>query len=135
VPSYNPFGGAGNIFGGPTASWAERLGTHNPFKPNAPRDDAYALREEDQGRPALGYYAGQSGLTTPFTDWLTNPTTHRVLWDDYTGLATDRGADYTWQDYLAEFDPRLRWLNRPAEERGETPQSVYALPARFNVRQ
>jgi hypothetical protein len=134
MPTFNPFGGAGNIFGGPTASWAERLGHYNPYTVGA-RDEPATLREENEGYPALGFYAGQSGLTSPFVNWLTNPTTHRQLWNEYLGEASRRPGDYWFQDYLAEHDPRLRWLNASAQERGETPQSAYALPARFNVKQ
>src|SRR5262245_51012561 len=142
MPNFNAygglFGGAGSPFGGSTGSWASLLGHHNPFNPSRPAGDPgepFTLREEDQGRPALSFYASQPGLTTPFTDWRTSPLTHTRLWDDYLAQAADRGGGYFFQDYLAQNDPRLRWMQLAPEDRGETPQSAYALPSHFNARQ
>src|SRR5262245_22206432 len=106
-----------SAFGGPTASWAELLGQHNPFTAGA-RDEPTTLRELEEGRGALGYYAGQPNLTNPFVDWLTSPTTHRQLWDQYLAASsTDPGLWF--QDWLAANDPRLRWMNLTPQERGE----------------
>ncbi len=140
MAGFDVYGGAGNPFGGSTTSWATRLGNYNPYAQYATwqaRHDAPGgqLREEEEGRGALGAYAGQAGLTQPFVDWITNPTTHRQLWDEYLGEASKHPGDYWFQDYLAENDPRLRWMNQSPDRRGETPPWALALGSRLNVKQ
>jgi hypothetical protein len=133
MANYNLYAGGGNPFAGPTTSWlGQARGVKNPYEIGQDTStDAFALREQDQGVPALSFYASQPGVTTPFSDWLMAPSNRNRLYGDYLGAASSRPGLF-FQDWLAENDPHLRWMNQSAQDRGENPQSAYALPMHFN---
>ena len=121
----NGFGGGsyGNPFAGAIGGYRAGGGS-NPFADTSKTFDK-GLYDQNEGQPALGYYATQSGANQPFQSWLTNTGTHRQLWSDYEGqFLAHNDPSFSFTDYLGQNDPYERYMQLSSADRGETSQSA-----------
>src|SRR5438132_10891638 len=108
----------GGFFGGPDLS-----GYHNPFKGAAPGSFDRQLFEQNQGTPAIGYFAGQSGTPKTFSDWILGQQGN--VQKRYQGeYAIRNDPTYALTDWMANWDPVSEYNQQTQTERGQQGLSM-----------
>src|SRR5947208_2825636 len=123
MSNLNPYAAA---FGGATGGW-NPYAASNPFTHQPAGGYDRNLFEENEGRPALSFYATQVGAQGPYKDWLEKATTQHAAYTDYMGqVAARNDPTFAFTDYLAQNDPYKRYMQMSQQDRGEAPVSAFS---------